>query len=139
MRRCARFVLGLLVGLGVSTPAPTPMPTMACSPTYTAVYSNMASSIYAGETTATSTADCCDACDGSDYECLAIEYNPSTQVCWFLYADWSFYIQAEAYVQTAPWEGCLKSDGEFVSKNIYSPRPAHEIVRCPAPRRPRFR
>ena len=121
-------------------PTATSMPTMACSPTYTAVYSNIATLTYAGETTATSTADCCDACDASDYECLAIEYNPSTQVCWFNYADWGFYIQAEATeMQTAPWEGCLKSDGEVVSKDIYSPRPAHEIVRCPAPRRPRFR
>lgn len=124
----------------VPTPAPTSMPAMACSPTYTAVYSNIKSPSYAEETTATSIADCCDACDGSDYECLAIEYNPSTQVCWLLFANWGFYIRGEATeMQPAPWEACLKSDGEFVSKNIVSPRPAHEIVRCPAPRRPHFR
>ena len=101
------------------TAAPVPAPTSGCASHYTFVANNLASSLYAGETTAASTADCCEACDGSSYECLAVEYKASTGACWFLYADWSFYLSAST-AQSSGWEGCLRSDGVAVSKNVDS-------------------
>ena len=90
-----------------------------CASHSTFVANNLASSLYAGETTAASTADCCEACDGSSYECLAVEYKASTGACWFLYADWSFYLSAST-AQSSGWEGCLRSDGVAVSKDVDS-------------------